>query len=406
MDWYYAGGSILFTFLDGAHIRPLYADARERKRPHYGRGEVLIVGVVCGTIIFLFHGARRVFDGWLVNSVGYHFAVQSGYAACFAIMFPVLDGMTVDNLQRRDGDSKEYGKERLFGAVSWGITNLILGPLIDHYGIAIYYPCALVAAIYSVLSILIYSRAEAASTTTTPVPTASEDSSKREEEKDDENNKEKKGAPSTLSLAFAVFGTAYGAAFCFSYFVLNTGFSVVENLAFLFFEFQGGSNTVCAITVGLTVMFEIPMFHIAPVVLRKYGVGVLLLSANVAVWIRVTGYTLIPQGQAMWVFLLEPLHGFTYAGAQSAAVEYINQHVPQGSEASGQGIVNFVRGLASVLGLWLGGFLQDAFGPRVMYRVFVAAITIGMGIFASVRCRYRQEESYERIPDDEGNFTV
>lgn len=97
------------------------------------------------------------------------------------------------------------------------------------------------------------------------------------------------------------------------------------------------------------------------------------------------------------VLLIEPLHGFTYAGSQVAAVEYVNRNMPEGSEASGQGIVNLIRGSANVIGLWLGGFLQDAFGPRVMYRVFVAAVTVGISVFATVRSTHRQQEAGYRI---------
>ena len=173
-------------------------------------------------------------------------------------------------------------------------------------------------------------------------------------------------------------------------------------MVFLFLEFLGGSNTVCGITVAVTVVFEIPMFHIAPAMLRKYGVGWLLLLACAAFWIRVMGYTMIPEGQPWWILLLEWLHGFTYAGAQSSAVEFVTQQMPPGLEASGQGIVNFVCGMASIIGLYAGGALQDAFGPRVMYRVFVAAVTVGMTLLAVVRCKYPSEQEqarYDPIPD-------
>jgi uncharacterized membrane protein len=77
---------------------------------------------------------------------------------------------------------------------------------------------------------------------------------------------------------------------------MTTGFSVVENMVFLLFEFLGGSNTICAITVVLTVLFEIPIFQIAPSLLRNYAVGWMLLLACGTFWIRNVGYTLIPEG--------------------------------------------------------------------------------------------------------------
>lgn len=105
-------------------------------------------------------------------------------------------------------------------------------------------------------------------------------------------------------------------------------------------------------------------------------------------------------GSTWIVLLLEPLHGFTYAGSQVAAVEFVNRNMPEGAEASGQGIVNLIRGSGNVIGLWLGGLLQDNFGPRVMYRVFVAAVTVGMSVFATVRVTHRhEEEGYQQLAE-------
>jgi MFS family permease len=387
-----------------------YADARERQFPHHGRSQVLLLGVIVGTLCFWLHGVHYLFvddnaKQWL-DSFGYHVVVQCLYATCFAIMFPVLDGIALEYLQRQNGsDSMDYGKERLYGAVSWGITNLLFGVLIDVWGFWIAYPCALVTAVYSVVTLRIYAQAHAACT---PEPMLAStnglpDSNTTEAIQKHDDKMKPTTPPSNLSLLLVVLGTIYGIAFCLSYFLLATGLSVVENLVFLFFEFLGGSNTICGITVALTVLFEIPIFQIAPTLLRKYGVGWLLLLANVAFVVRIIGYTLIPQGAMWWLFLLEPLHGLTYAGSQSAAVEYVHQTMPSpGLEASGQGIVNLIRGSGSVLGLLWGGVLQDHFGPRVMYRVFATTITLGMTVFATVRCRYpQQEESYQRVAEEE-----
>jgi len=387
------------------------ADAQEREHPNFGRAKVLTRGALIGSLCFILHGASRVWPSFpFLKTWGYHLVVHCGHASCFATMFPVLDGMTVDYLKRYSGDSKDYGKERMYGAVSWGIANLMLGPLIDMFGFVVYYPCTVVVALYAVITIILFSRsqthaqAQSSSQQADPLSALEGNTNSEEDPNSKAQSTETDASPdcSTLSLVLLVFGTAYGAAFGFCYFILNTGFSVVENMVFLFLEFLGGSNTVCGITVAVTVVFEIPMFHIAPAMLRKYGVGWLLLLACAAFWIRVMGYTMIPEGQPWWILLLEWLHGFTYAGAQSSAVEFVTQQMPPGLEASGQGIVNFVRGMASIIGLYAGGALQDAFGPRVMYRVFVAAVTVGMTLLAVVRCKYPSEQEqarYDPIPD-------
>jgi len=383
-------------------LAPLYgvwADALEAKRPHYGRSKVLIVGVLFGGLAFGLHSLDRWIS--IQDPRFFHVGVQILYAICFASLFPVVDGMAVDYCQKYYGDSTDYGKERLYGAVSWGLTNLIMGPLIDRFGMMVYYPCMVASTLVTILTTWTWSRAQEQFQARTSAPIAPfPEQGHPEQSHHRPANTPSHHRPSTWSLVVALCGTLYGATFLLCYFLLNSGFSVVENLVFLFLEFLGASNTLCAWTVLFTVLFEVPIFFTAPTLLRKYGVGGLLLLACLAYWIRVVGYTLLPSGHAAWVLFLEPLHGITYAGAQSAAVEFVQQRMPPGSEAGGQGLVNFVRGVASVIGLWAGGFLQQTWGPRFMYRVFVVAVSIGMGVFGIARWNEGDEKrDYDRVPE-------
>ncbi|KAL7575148.1 hypothetical protein ACA910_018641 [Epithemia clementina (nom. ined.)] len=194
-----------------------WADAWERQCPHQGRVKLVGVGVALGTLAFLGHGLERAWNAttavvveygfggrvavapapdWM-SSFAYHLGLQILFGASVAMVFPVLDGLTVDyfhqkqqiqqqqlqqqqedQLQRsqnqRHGvdnshhdepeelpqeqqeDSKSYGKERLHGPIWWGVTNLLLSPLLDRYGFAICYPMAAVAAVVVGISIFVY----------------------------------------------------------------------------------------------------------------------------------------------------------------------------------------------------------------------------------------------------------
>ena len=401
-----------------------------------------------GTLCFGLHGTNYVFPSceyW--NSWHWHWVIQCGYALCFGIVFPVMDGMALEYLHRQ-GESKDYGKERLYGAIFWGITNLFFGPLIDQFGFVVAYACAFFACVVSLSSIAYYAQGQANASPPTLLDNESfEQNRVTSDPKVSENGRKDMATQSTSfgsesdisersfsllqsissfqhqsehivlvqdsakthmsvrptptrkqwNLLPLVLGTPYGAAFILTYFILASGLSVVENMVFLFFEFLGGSNTLCGITVALTVMFEIPIFHIAPSLLRQYGVGVLLIAANLAFVVRILGYTLIPKGQLLYILLLEPLHGITYACSQSSAVEFVAQRMPPGAEASGQGLVNLVRGSGSILGLSMGGILQETLGPRTMYRIFALAITLSMTFFSWIRCKDQREEHYDRI---------
>jgi len=56
----------------------------------------------------------------------------------------------------------------------------------------------------------------------------------------------------------------------------------------------------------------------------------------------VIGYTFVPDGKMYLILLLDLTHGITYAGSKTASVEYIAKLMPEGYEASGQGVLTFV----------------------------------------------------------------
>ena len=153
--------------------------------------------------------------------------------------------------------------------------------------------------------------------------------------------------------------------FLFSAITLCMGTSIVESLIFLYFEQDlGGSNTVCGVTVVVTVLFEIPLFYYAPRLLQRYGPQTLQQVACVAYIVRVVGYTFIPEGYILLVLLLEPLHGITYACSKTSAVEFAARltHKDDGHESSAQGFVSLLLGLGTVVGLVGGGYIEDQFG--------------------------------------------
>lgn len=74
------------------------------------------------------------------------------------------------------------------------------------------------------------------------------------------------------------------------------------------------------ISVLLTVAFEIPIFQIAPTLLRKLGAARLIQIAALSYIFRVIGYSIVPEGEMIYILCLEPLHGVTFACGATAGV--------------------------------------------------------------------------------------
>jgi MFS family permease len=157
----------------------------------------------------------------------------------------------------------------------------------------------------------------------------------------------------------------------------------------------------------MTVAFEIPIFQVAPKLLEMLSSSGMVFLASSSYVVRVLGYTLVPTGRTMWVLLLEPLHGVTYACSQTAAVEFATRLIPEpGKEATGQGLLQFFTGVGSVFGLMLGGWMDDVYGPRWMYRVAAVIVLIGSCVFGGALlrikpcCRDDQSFNYQTLRQD------
>lgn len=426
------------------------ADRLEGRYPGYGRAGTVATGIVLGTIVFVLHGVSRMMmipptpisseATPFFGDFSWFLILRILYALAVSLVFPVLDGMCLQHLGSEK--QQEYGKERLWGAITWAIANVLLAPALDHYGFVVTYPVAILSGIAVLMTLYMYTTAinnnnsfyhrassgggilyrniqkrnsdlELTSTAANFEEQNDDDEriynekSNREENADDGNdqgvsisqNKHQVIAaysgsgssfPTKELLRRLLFGSSpwyFGCSFLLAVVLLASGQVIVDSLIFLFFEDLGSSYTTMGWTVVLTVVFEIPVFSVADQLLERYGSTKLLLTAMACYIVRVLGYTFIPTGHVMYALILEPMHGVTYACSQTAVVDFVAKCMPRGYEATGQGLVYLVRGLGSVFGLLLGGWAGEAMGPRLLYRSAAAVVLTGSLIlgFASLR---------------------
>lgn len=370
-----------------------WADARQRRYPKNGRAQVLGLGVLLGTVAFVLHSAASSF--W------WHWILQCLYALSTCFVFPVLDGMTLAYLKEANLDQNQYGKERLYGAITWAVTNVAVAPLLDTFGFPILYPLGSLVCLGTLVGLLLYVRGhdhdsrqllkqKSQLVSTDEVDNDCLKNEKVDEEvfqddsnyeNDDSDANANETTISWMKLLPMLFETPFGIAFISAVVCLSSGQAIVDSLSFLYFENLGSSFTTMGFMVCLTVAFEIPIFHVAPKLLDSLGAGGLLLLASLCYILRTLGYSFLPVGHATWVLFLEPLHGVTYACAQTATVHFVGQLVPlPGYEASGQGLLSLMKGIGAMVGLLLGGWAQGT-SARLLYRVASAVVFVGSSLF-------------------------
>lgn len=365
------------------------ADGLEAKYPGYGRVAVVCLGVLTSTGSFLLHGVAHFVPGMSVfTSVAWHAALQGLHGMAVSLVFPVLDGLTVDFLERvSEEGAAEYGKERLHGPLWWAVGNLLLSALLDRLGFAVCYPLALVTAIAFVVTSYLYTQQQHRILSMRPYVS-------QEDEGPSENAPPEEETPrrSVLQLLGMLFST--GACFLICLVLISSGQAVVDNLVFLFFEALGSSWALMGLTVVIKIAFEVPVFFYGKQLLQRLGgpAGVLLVGCA-CYFGRVVAYTYIPPGKLFFCLLLEPLHGITYGAVQLALVEFAAITLPAGYEASGQGLVYLFREGGSVAGVYLGGWVDGHLGAKNMFQLSALLVAIGGGLLAiSEACRSRREK--------------
>lgn len=364
------------------------ADIMERRYPHYGRAYVITAGVVTGTIAFVMQGLVSLAcgDDYLLScstntATALHMILRLVYSIGNAFIYPVLNGMTLAYLEEEGCSPSQYGRERLYGAISWAIASVIVGYAIDIWGFrSMCFTFAPLGCALFLSTIIVFVRGLEERTGTIGRSSATRAMPQLEVLGD--SHEETERSYPLLRLLVVVCGSIYGFGFITAMITLRAGMAIVESLIFLFFEEAlRGTYTAMGLTVVVTVIFEVPLFYLAPKLLDLLGPGRLQQLASVAYMTRVIGYTVIPQGAMAWVLLFEPLHGVTIACASTSSVEYMAQLSPKGYEASGQGLLSGLGGIGGIIGLSLGGWIEDTFGAKFMYRAYATVVAIGLAIF-------------------------
>lgn len=263
----------------------------------------------------------------------------------FSSAFSVVDALAI---AASASDMQRWGRARVWGAVGWGIMHVVFGPIMDKYGFVVNFVAfGICLAAFGGTLIKMPS---ACGTVHTEV---------------------------NVSAALAIFRKNWN--FLVNLVFLGAGFSMVEGMLFLLLVKMEASVFICGLSVGVTVVFELPIFHYAQPILDRLGVRRMVLLAQAAWVLRAAYYAMMPS--AWMVILIEPLHGVTFALAWTAATRHMANR-GAGLEATSQALMNLCfMGLGSFLGLTVGGWLFERF-DHMAYALFAVVIGVSGVVYA------------------------
>ena len=273
--------------------------------------------------------------------------IVAGYAFFAAPVMPLVDNSVMELLGER---SALYGRQRVWGAIGWGVAGALAGMLVDRLGLG-----------FSFYAYLFFMAVGLAVSTRMVVSGGTI------------------GQPFGAGIR-TVMGNRPLMIFLVTALIASMGSGIVHNYLFLYLSDLGASETLMGLSLTVATLSEMPVFFFSSWLLRKVGARGLLLLAIAAYVVRLLAYTLMPP---VWLVLpINLLHGLTFSALWVAGVSYVNQVTPKGSGATAQGLFSgLTMGLGSATGAVLGGTLYDSLGPTVVFQAAALWIAVGLVFF-------------------------
>ncbi|KAF0740742.1 hypothetical protein Ae201684P_001900 [Aphanomyces euteiches] len=287
------------------------------------------------------------------------FATSSFPLACLLVFLAtfqtnptasLLDQAILNLLMKVGG---EYGKQRFFGAMEWGLGAFFTGLLVNAYGYAWAFNLHLAFLVPSlvVLSFI------------PPPDHPSEAIPSRESLLPGLVAVFQQPDVALLLLVALVMGLMYGAVSSF----------VTLNL----FELSDGSNVIVGFAIWLETISELPAFFYADAIIKRLGIVRVLCISILGYAARITCYAFM---KTPWIALpFEMLHGVTFSLMWTACTTYIYDVAQPGTHGTMMGLFSAIVFGSGTL---VGGYFYEHYGAQVMWLVADMAVPIALvGLF-------------------------
>jgi len=274
------------------------------------------------------------------------------YAFFMAPLLPLIDRSVIEILGQK---SDQYGKQRLWGAIGWGLLAPVSGYVVGFWGLnwAFYGAAVLLFGLFVISQL-------------TPIqPVKLQVSYLR-------------GVKDLLSDSQVII-------FFLVMLVGGMGLSTVHNYLFLYLRHLGAGTVTMGYALTIATLSELVIMYFADRLLKSWKAQGLILFGLVMVTVRLVGYALASTPQVALLFQL--LHGPTFAAIWMAGVAYMTEIAPPGLGNTAQGLfTGVVMGLGSALGAFLGGYLYQSLGFSQMYALAGGVVLIAAIVFW-LRCQ-------------------
>ena len=302
---------------------PFWSGLADATRQHR---RLLLVATVCTLLAVWALSSARTFLLLVVFVTIYAFFVSP--------IMPLIDNSVIEML----GEHKnQYGRQRYWGAVGWGLAAPLVGWLVERNGMRWYF--------YGFLGLMLFALY---TSTRMHVTRASI------------------GARFWSGLRALVTSRTW-LLFLVAVFLGGMSMAMISNFLFLYMDDLHAGEALMGLSLTVATLSEIPVMFFSEPLIRRWGAKGLLNLALLAYVVRLLAYSFI---RLPWLVLpIQLLHGPTFSALWVGGVSYADEISPPGMGTTAQGILaGAMMGLGGTLGALAGGLLYDEVGGAAMFR--------------------------------------
>lgn len=264
----------------------------------------------------------------------------------------LIDNAVLDTIER-EGKS-DFGKQRLWGAVGFGLAAFASGVGIELSGqkgpnyFTMFY-IFLGSNICLVVCCCLLKMGGHHS-------------------KDDLLTNERKKKPNLIKGLVKTFKRFNVTFFFFTVLVMGIANGLLYGFMFLFIQDLKGSKIIMGLSILVACSTEVMMFPVSNKVIRFLRGNLPAITLGFALYVfRFAGFSLLQN--AWYILLLQLSHSICFALFWNAAVYHTADLAPEGMQATLFGIMNGVFfGFAGAFSSIVGGIFYNHFGGRNMFR--------------------------------------
>ncbi len=273
------------------------------------------------------------------------------YAFFASPIIPLIDNTTLELL---GGHRDQYGRQRLWGSVGWGLSSPVVGLVLDRYGLswAFHGYCLLMTLVLATAWHLPVSHSRI-------------------------------GIRLGPNLR-VILASQQWRYFLAAVYIGGIGLAMMHQYLFLYLNGLGFSKLFMGLMMVVSTGSEVPVMLGSAWLIARFGTRPLLVLALTLFALRALAYSYARSGEMF--LLIQLMHGMTFGLLWVAAVSHARSIAPQGMGATAQGLLSgTLLGLGASSGSIIGGRLFQTLGPALMYRWASAILLTGLVFLALAR---------------------